>query len=249
MEETELAVVILAAGKGARMKSTLAKVLLPLASRPMLSYVLDMAAPLQPARTIVIVGHQSEKVKAEFSGRSLEFVIQEEQLGTGHAIAQAKVALGSFHGTVLILCGDMPFLKTSTLDRLVNRRQETGAACALLSLKSNRKKDFGRIVRGEDGSILRIVENSDATAEEKLIDEYNSGVYCFDKNLLFKALDEIDNRNAQGEFYLTDTVEWARRENLKVESIQTEDGLELFGINSAEDLKEAENHLRKQPSY
>lgn len=246
MEETGLAIIILAAGKGARMKSSLAKVLHPLASRPILSYVLEAASRLNPARTILIVGNQAEKVRAEFSDAGLEFVLQEEQLGTGHAVEKAREALGGFRGAVLILCGDMPFLKTSTLVNLVAKRLETGAACALLSLKCNKAKDFGRIVRGEDGSIQRIVENRDATAEEKMIDEYNSGVYCFDKDLLFKALDEVGDRNAQGEFYLTDTVELLRRKNLKVESIQTHDSLELFGINSAEDLKEAEIHLQKQ---
>ena len=240
MEGKELAVIILAAGKGSRMKSPLVKALHPLASRPLLAHVINTVSRLNPDRIIVVVGHQADEVRAAFNDPGLEFVEQKEQLGTGHAVEQAESALRDFQGTVLVLCCDMPFLKTATLCQLINKHHETKSQCALLALKTGEEKDFGRVVRDEEGAILRIVENRDASPEEKSIDEFNSGVYCFDKKLLFNALGEIGNRNAQNEFYLTDTIQWIRKKHFRVESIQTEDSLEVFGINSAEDLKLAE---------
>ena len=244
MEGKELAVIILAAGKGSRMKSSLAKALHPLASRPLLVHVLDTVKPLSPNRVIIVAGHQSEKVKEAINDPSIEFVEQKEQLGTGHAVQQAENALEGFNGTVLILCCDMPFLKTTTLRQLIDVHCVTKAECTLLSLKTLEKRDFGRIVRDEKGTIQRIVENRDASEEEKLIDEFNSGVYCFNKKFLFNALAEIDNCNAQQEYYLTDTVKWIKEKGLKIESIQTEDNLEILGINSIEDLEVAENYLK-----
>ena len=243
MEGKELAVIILAAGKGSRMKSPLVKALHPLASRPLLGHVIDSVAALNPARAVIITGHQADKVREAFNDPALEFVEQKEQLGTGHAVQQAEPALRDFQGTVLILCCDMPFLKTSTLRRLIEKHRETTAQCTLLTLKSKEKRDFGRVVRDAEGAILSIVENCDVSAAEKMIDEFNSGVYCFDKNFLFNALAETDNCNAQKEFYLTDTIQWIKQKHFQIESIQTEDSLEIFGINSAEDLKLAELHL------
>ena len=243
MEGKDLAVIILAAGKGSRMKSSLVKALHPLASRPLLAYVLDGVNPLNPERVVIITGHQSEKVRDAFKTSSYEFVEQKEQLGTGHAVQQAEISLQGFNGTILILCCDMPFLKTTTLRQLIGVHKGAQAACTLLSLKTFDKRDFGRIVRDKNGSVQRIVENRDASDEEKLIDEFNSGVYCFNKEFLFNALEEVDNSNAQKEYYLTDTIKWIKEKHLKVESIQTEDSLEILGINSAEDLELAENHL------
>jgi bifunctional UDP-N-acetylglucosamine pyrophosphorylase/glucosamine-1-phosphate N-acetyltransferase len=243
MEGKDLAVIILAAGKGSRMKSSLVKALHPLASRPLLAHVLDSVNPLNPERMVIITGHQSEKVRDVFKTSSYEFVEQKEQLGTGHAVQQAETALQSFEGTVLILCCDMPFLKTTTLRQLIEKHHDSKAECTLISLKTLEKRDFGRIVRDENGRIQRIVENRDASDEEKLIDEFNSGVYCFNKKFLFNALAEVDNSNSQQEYYLTDTIKWIKEKNLKVESIQTEDSLEILGINSIEDLELAENHL------
>ena len=244
MEGKELAVIILAAGKGSRMQSPLVKALHPLASRPLLAHILEPVARLDPERTIIVIGHQGSKVRSAFTGSALEFVEQKEQLGTGHAVRQAGPALQDFQGAVLILCCDMPFLKFSTLSQLVAKHHETRAQCTLLSLKTGEKKDFGRIVRDGEGAILRIVENCDASPEEKMIDEFNSGVYCFDKKLLFNALDETGDRNAQNEFYLTDTIQWMREKHFHIESVQTEASLEIFGINSAEDLKLAELRLQ-----
>jgi len=244
MEGKELAVILLAAGKGSRMKSSLVKALHLLASRPLLVHVLEKIKPLNPDRVIIITGHQSEKVKDAINDPSFEFAEQKEQLGTGHAVQQAENSLQGFNGTVLILCCDMPFLKTTTLRRLIDVHQETKAKCTLLSLKTLEKRDFGRIVRDEKGNILRIVENRDASEVEKLIDEFNSGVYCFNNKFLFNALAEIDNNNAQQEYYLTDTIKWIKERGFKVESIQTGDSIEILGINSAEDMEIAENYFK-----
>ncbi len=235
-----LAAVILAAGKGTRMHSDRAKVLHPLASRPLLIHVLDTVGALNPSRVLVVVGYQAEEVKQACANRPVEFVEQAEQLGTGHAVQQAQAVLEDFEGDVLILCGDMPLIRSTTLQALLRKHHETGAGCTLLSLKTKEPKDFGRVVRGPGGAVLRVVEAKDATEQEKTVDEYSSGVYCFDKGILFKALASIDTRNAQAEYYLTDTVGILTRDGHRVECHSTRDADEILGINSTEDLKKAE---------
>ena len=241
MPEKKLAVIILAAGKGTRMQSPLAKVLQPLAGHPLLYYVLETVKELDAERVSAVVGFQAEKVKAAFPDPRIDFVEQKEQLGTGHAAQQTESCFADFTGDVLVLCGDMPLIKASTLKNLVRMHQDSGASCTLLTLKpkNGEIKDFGRILRDEDQSIIRIVENKDATPAEKKVDEYNSGVYCFDKTLFYKALNSIDNSNSQSEYYLTDTIQFFVRNKYSVESVQTEDSDEIFGINSQEDLKKA----------
>ena len=245
MQEQDLAVIILAAGKGSRMKTSLAKVLIPIAEKPILEYVLDVVEKLYPRRTIVVVGHQADEVQKKFSNRGLEFVLQEEQLGTGHAARQTEQALIDFKGNILVLCGDMPLIRTETLERLLLEHKKVAAKCSVLTLKSKEKHDFGRIIRHGDGSLLRIVEHQDASAQEKIVDEFNSGVYCFDKDLFFKALSCLSDDNVQKEYYLTDTLEYAMKNGYPVASVQIEDTDEIFGINSPEDLKRAEKLLEK----
>ena len=240
MPRQGLAVVILAAGKGTRMLSDRAKVLHSLASRPLLIHVLDTAATLNPQRVLVVVGYGAEEIKLACADRPVEFVEQTEQLGTGHAVMQAQAALEDFEGDVLILCGDMPLIQSSTLQALLRMHNETGAECTLLSLKTKEKKDFGRVVRSTEGAVLRIVEARDASEQEKTIDEYNSGVYCFNKGILFKALASVDTSNAQGEYYLTDTVGILSQNGHAVVCHSTHDADELLGINSSEDLAKAE---------
>lgn len=240
MQGKGLAVIVLAAGKGTRMQSDLPKVLHPLGGRPLLAHVLDKLAPLQAQRVVVVVGYGADRVRQAFSPYPVEFVEQKEQLGTGHAVLQAEPALAEFEGDVLILCGDMPLIRPETLLTLVARHRDSGAACTLLSLKTDETRDFGRVLRKPDGSVERIVENRDATPQEKTVDEYNSGVYCFSKDILFKALRSVDNRNAQSEYYLTDTIYRITQEGLSIQAIQTQDASEIFGINSLEDLNTAE---------
>jgi bifunctional UDP-N-acetylglucosamine pyrophosphorylase / glucosamine-1-phosphate N-acetyltransferase len=245
MQEQDLAVIILAAGKGSRMQTSLAKVLIPVAEKPILDYVLDIAEKLHPNRTIVVVGHQADQVQEKFSNRGLEFVLQDEQLGTGHAARQTEQALNDFKGNILVLCGDMPLIKAETLERLLLEHKKVAAKCSVLTLKSKKKHDFGRIIRHGDGSVLRIVEHRDASTLEKIVDEFNSGVYCFDKNLFFKALCCLSDDNVQEEYYLTDTLEYAMKNGYPVASVQIEDTDEIFGINSPKDLKRAEKLLKK----
>jgi len=235
-----LAVVVLAAGKGTRMLSGKAKVLHELAGRPLLIHVLDTVSVLCPRRVLVVVGFQAEAVREACAGRSVEFVEQTEQLGTGHAVQQAEAALEDFEGEVLILCGDMPLIRPETLQSLLQRHHESGAQCTMLSLKTDEEKDFGRVVRSPEGAVLRIVEAKDAGEREKTIDEYNSGVYCFNKDILFKALASTDSRNAQGEYYLTDVIEILSHGGGKVECFSTRNADEIFGVNSPEDLNKAE---------
>jgi len=245
MQEQDLAVIILAAGKGSRMQTTLAKVLIPIAEKPILEYVLDVAEELHPTRTIVVVGHQADQVQEKFSNRGLEFVLQEEQLGTGHAARKTEQALNDFKGNILVLCGDMPLIKAETLERLLLEHKKVAAKCSVLTLKSKEKHDFGRIIRHGDGSLLRIVEHRDASAQEKIVDEFNSGVYCFVKDLFFKALFFLGDDNVQKEYYLTDTLEYVIKNGYPVASVQIKDTDEIFGINSPEDLKRAEKLLGK----
>ena len=235
-----LAVVVLAAGQGTRMNSPLAKVLQPLAGHPLLHYVLETSRVLDPDRLVVVVGFQSEKVKAVFRKEPIEFVEQTRQLGTGHAVLQAEGILKDFSGDTLVLCGDMPLIHSSTLQNLVDRHRSSKAQCTLLTLKKNDISDFGRILRDGQRGVLKIVEMKDATEEEKRVDELNSGVYCFDNKLIFKALKALSNNNAQKEYYLTDTVEYMVRSGFRVESVDTREAGEIFGINSQEDLRQAE---------
>ena len=248
MQEQDLAVIILAAGKGTRMQNSLAKVLIPVAGKPTLEFVLATAATLNPSRILVVVGHQADRVQEIFSNQDLEFVLQKEQLGTGHAARQTEQKLTNFEGYILVLCGDMPLIKTETLQRLLREHNKIKAKCSVLTLKSKAKNDFGRIVRDKEGSFLKIVEHREVSDKEKEVDEFNSGVYCFDKNLFFKALSSIDNDNIQKEYYLTDTLEYSVKIGCPVASVQIEDVDEIIGINTPDDLQRVEQLLKDRPS-
>ena len=240
-----LAAVVLGAGRGTRMKSPLAKVLHSLLDKPLLAYVLGTVRALHPDRLMVVVGYQSDRVRQSFPEKDLEYVLQEEQLGTGHAVQQTEKALADFEGDLIILCGDTPFIKMASLQSLLKKHGETSAACTILTLKNRDIKDFGRIVRDPGQKVHRIVEARDATENEKLIDELNAGVYCFNKNLLFKALSIIDNNNNdQNEFYLTDTIEYLVTQGHLVETVQTTDAMEFLGVNTPQDLERGEQYLK-----
>lgn len=247
MPQKSLAVIILAAGKGTRMKSPLAKVLQPLSGKTLLHYVLETVEKLHADWVGVVVGFQADKVKSTFPDPKLEFVEQKEQLGTGHAAQQTEPCFKDFVGDILVLCGDMPLISAVTLENLIKKHRDSNAICTILTLKDNKGeiKDFGRILRDENQSVTRIVENKDATEQEKKIEEYNSGVYCFDKGLLYKALDALDNSNSQNEYYLTDTIKYFVENECLVQAVQTDDADEIFGINSPEDLKKAEQLLSR----
>lgn len=231
--------VILAAGKGTRMKSDLAKVLHPIGDRPLLQFVLDACKPLKLDTTVVIVGHQAEEVAAVAASNGAETALQAEQLGTGHAVDQARENLQGRPGQVLVLCGDVPLLTTKTIQALLDRTAETSAAATVLTAIAEDATGYGRIVRDEAGKVTAIVEHKDANDEQREIREYNTGTWCFDNSLLWGLLDRLDTDNVQGEYYLTDVVELLVADGERVEGLICEDEREVQGINTVEDLERA----------
>jgi bifunctional UDP-N-acetylglucosamine pyrophosphorylase/glucosamine-1-phosphate N-acetyltransferase len=227
---------VLAAGKGTRMKSALPKVLHAPGELPLLELVLRTADHLSPASIIIVVGHQAEVVQASLRGRpGVRFALQEPQLGTGHALLQAESALRGAAGTVVLLSGDVPLLRAETLQALVRRHEETGAAATVLTAVVGDPHGYGRIVR-TDGRIAAIVEHKDASADERGITEINSGIYAFDLAPLFDALRQIGSANAQGEYYLPDLVTIYRARGLGVETVTLDDPREIMGVNSRKEL-------------
>jgi bifunctional UDP-N-acetylglucosamine pyrophosphorylase/glucosamine-1-phosphate N-acetyltransferase len=242
-----VAAVILAAGKGTRMKSGLVKVLHPAAGRPMISWVIDSARDAGAAPTVLVVGHQAEAVRSAFSGAAdIRCALQEEQLGTGHAVACAREQLSGFSGTVLILCGDTPLLRGKTLQGLVASHRENGAALTVLTAVMDDPYGYGRVVRDTDGRVLRIVEQKDASPEEQALCEINSGIYCMEADFLFANIDSISSDNAQGEFYLTDLVAIAVKQGLTCLGRCTDDADEIMGVNDRAQLAEASCILRQR---
>ena len=237
-----IAVVVLAAGRGTRMKSGLAKVLHPLAGRPMLSFPLAAAESLNPERLVVVVGRDVDRVREAYSERAT-LVLQEEPRGTGHAVAQAEQALKGFNGDVLILYGDTPLIRPETLAQLVVTKAEVQADLVLLTAEVEVP---GIVIREETGSISRIVEATDATSEELAIRERNTGVYLLSAELLWKTLAQIGDRNEQGEIYLTDLVGLLVRDGLRVEALRMADPEEAIGINTRVELAEAAAVIRRR---
>ncbi|MDH3521134.1 MAG: bifunctional UDP-N-acetylglucosamine diphosphorylase/glucosamine-1-phosphate N-acetyltransferase GlmU [Myxococcales bacterium] len=235
-----LAALILAAGKGTRLKSRLPKVLHSVCGDPLLAFALTAAESLAPERSLVVIGHEAESVRARFAGRA-EFITQAEQRGTGHAVQQCQQPLEGFQGDVLILYGDTPLLRGETLARLVRHKRETGADLVLLSADVEVP---GIVMRDRAGRVARIVEATDATAEELAIRERNTGVYVIRAGLLWKLLAQVGAHNAQGEIYLTDIVELAVRERCQVDALRMEDASEALGVNTRAELAEAERVMR-----
>jgi bifunctional UDP-N-acetylglucosamine pyrophosphorylase / glucosamine-1-phosphate N-acetyltransferase len=229
-------VVILAAGKGTRMKSAEPKVLHRAGGFSLIEHVLRAADALAPASTVVVVGHQSERVEAALGKRlGLRFALQRPQLGTGHALLQAEPHLAGQSGTVVLLSGDVPLLRSATLRALVDTHTARGAAATVLTARVDRPQGYGRIVR-EQGRIAAIVEDKDASPAEREIDEINSGIYAFALEPLFAALKSIGAANAQGEYYLPDLVKIYRERGLAVETVSLEDASEIMGVNSRREL-------------
>ncbi|HVQ41934.1 MAG TPA: bifunctional UDP-N-acetylglucosamine diphosphorylase/glucosamine-1-phosphate N-acetyltransferase GlmU [Vicinamibacterales bacterium] len=240
-----LHVVILAAGKGTRMKSSRPKVLHALAGRPVIEHVLRAVDALRADSTVVVIGHGADDVRTALGPRtSLQFAVQSPQLGTGHALLQAESALAGKTGTVLLVYADVPLLQVSTLSRLIEHHRATKAAATVLTTELAEPYGYGRIVRDEAGRIARIVEERDASGAERDIKEINSGIYCFDAAPLFGALKQLAADNAQGEYYLTDLVAAYRQDRRVVETLQIDSPAELRGVNSRVDLSELGAVLR-----
>lgn len=241
-EPSPLATLILAAGRGTRMRSRIPKILHEICGRPMLGHVLDAAAAAKPSRRLVVVGHGAAGVRERF-GDGIEYVLQAEPLGTGHAVLQCREPLAGFRGDVLILYGDTPLLRGETITAMQEHKASSGADLVVLTARVDVP---GIVVRGADGSVQRIVEVPDATPEQRAIQERNTGVYLVGADVLWKLLAQVGDDNAQGELYLTDIVELAVREGRRVEALALPDPDEALGVNTRAQLAEAATALRRR---
>ena len=242
-----IATIILAAGKGTRMKSDLVKVLHPLLGLPMLAYPLDLSLNgVHSEKTIVVVGCQADQIRKRFEDSRILFALQEEQLGTGHAVLQALPLLEGFTGTVLILCGDVPLVKEETALSFLRDFQKDNCALSVMTVVVENPSGYGRIVRDPGGWIERIVEEKDARDKEKAVREINTGIYCVHAPFLAEGLKEIGKANAQGEYYLTDLVEIVIKKGLRCSAYPVADPMEVMGINTRIDLAMAHEALRQE---
>ena len=241
----DLVTIILAAGKGTRMKSALPKVLHKVGGLPMLKQVINAAKAAGSARNIVVTGFGADEVEKELSGQA-EFVRQTEQLGTGHAVKQAEPLIKEKNCTVMVVCGDTPLLTGEILRNLFVEHQKSGAKATVLTALLDDSTGYGRIVRGDDGAVDRIVEEKDATLAEREIKEVNSGIYCFEAGALFASLAKVTNDNAQGEYYLPDVLSILREAGEKIRAATTDDPQAILGINSRRQLAVAEKILRRR---
>ncbi|HOE35514.1 MAG: bifunctional UDP-N-acetylglucosamine diphosphorylase/glucosamine-1-phosphate N-acetyltransferase GlmU [Chloroflexi bacterium] len=239
--------IILAAGQGTRMRSRLPKVLHPILGRPMVLYALEAARAASDCPPILVVGHGAEAVRAavEAADGNALFALQEQQLGTGHAVMSARAAVPEDADLVLVTCGDMPLLRAETLQRLVSRHQESGGVITMTTVVGDVPRGFGRILRGSDGSVRAIIEEADATPEQLALREYNVSAYCFQAGWLWEHLEKIQ-LSAKKEYYLTDLVGMAAAEGRRVQSLVLQDRLEALGINTRVDLADAEAAMRRR---
>ena len=237
--------IILAAGKGTRMKSKLYKVLHPVCGKPMVEHIMNRVVETNPEEIVTIVGHGAEMVKEQLGDRT-NYALQAEQLGTGHAVVQAESFLKGKKGTTLVISGDTPLLTTETLNNLFDYHQGKNASATILTAQAADPTGYGRIVRDRVGIVEKIVEQKDATLEEARTQEINTGTYCFDNEQLFAALEKIGTNNAQGEYYLTDIVEILKNEDQTVAAYQTEDFEESLGVNDRIALANANESMRRR---
>jgi bifunctional UDP-N-acetylglucosamine pyrophosphorylase/glucosamine-1-phosphate N-acetyltransferase len=237
--------IVLAAGQGTRMKSKLHKVLHEVAGKPMIKHIVDTLHKAQVNRTVVVVGHGASMVK-EALGEQVEYAIQEQQLGTGHAVLQAAQLLENLDGYTLILYGDVPLLTEETIHNLVKIQSELQAAGTLLTAQMDNPTGYGRIVRNEQGAVTHIVEEKDCTDKERLITEINTGTYCFNNRLLFEALRQVTNNNTQGEYYLTDIIRILSDRGHHIDGYCMGDPVEATGVNDRIALAQVEEVIRKR---
>lgn len=240
---TNVFAVILAAGQGTRMKSKLYKVLHPVCGKPMVEHVIDHIETVNVDRIVTVVGHGADLVK-ETLGTKSEYVLQAEQLGTAHAVQQAEPILGELEGTTLVVCGDTPLIRPETMQALFAHHAEQGAKATILTAVAENPTGYGRILRDANGQVAQIVEQKDATSEQQKVTEINTGTYCFDNKALFAALKEVNNENAQGEYYLPDVIEIMQKQGDIVSAFVTDNFNETLGVNDRFALSQAEELMR-----
>lgn len=238
-------VVVLAAGKGTRMKSKLYKVLHQVCGKAMVEHVVDAARAVKPSKIVTIVGHGAEDVEKVLAGKS-EFAMQEEQMGTGHAVMQAEGQLSALEGATLVVTGDTPLFTSETFEKLFAYHEEEGNAATVLTSEAPDPFGYGRIIRDDQGNVLRIVEQKDGKPEELKVKEINTGVFCFDNQDLWAALKQVGNDNSQGEYYLTDVLEILRKAGKKVGAYKMPDFSESLGVNDRIALAEATRIMQKR---
>ncbi len=242
---TETSAVVLAAGKGTRMKSELPKVLFPVLGRAMIHWVLDALQTAGIRQIIVVVGYRAELVRHELSGRGVDFVVQTEQLGTGHAVQMCKPQLEKGNNPVLIVAGDSPMIQASSVRELVEEFGDGGFDCLLGTLLKENPSGLGRIVRNAENGFLRIVEHKDATLEQRQINEVNMSTYLFDRPSLLWALENLKNNNSQAEYYLTDCPELLLQNGRKVDARPVLKACESLSINTIDELAMVESKMRE----
>jgi bifunctional UDP-N-acetylglucosamine pyrophosphorylase/glucosamine-1-phosphate N-acetyltransferase len=243
---TDLGVILLAAGQGTRMKSELPKVLHPLGGKPLFLHALDTARRLSPRIIAIVVGHGADAVRQVPSAKDVTWVIQERQLGTGHAVLCAREAFEHFTRDILILSGDVPLIREHTLRSLLDHHRSRQAALTLLTAQLPEPRGYGRILRDGRGAITGIVEERDATESQRRVNEINAGIYLASARFLFAALPAVKNSNQQGEYYLPDVVGIGLHQNQVIETMRVEDPIEMMGINSREELAAMEKNLRQR---
>lgn len=242
--------IVLAAGKGTRMKSNLVKVMHPFAGSALITYPVEAAKGAEASRIIVVVGHQADAIRTHLSCRDdIAFALQEDQNGTGGAVACAAPLLRGFSGCILILCGDVPLIRPETLREMMETHRNKGATVTVLTAMPENPQGYGRIVKEDSGRVIGIVEEKDTSADQREIREINSGIYCVASDFLFDAVPRLTNNNAQGEYYLTDIVQMAVQQGLSCVAHPICDPREVMGINDRAQLAEAEALIRQRINY
>ncbi|MBI5117736.1 bifunctional UDP-N-acetylglucosamine diphosphorylase/glucosamine-1-phosphate N-acetyltransferase GlmU [Candidatus Poribacteria bacterium] len=244
-KEKPVVCAILAAGQGTRMKSQTPKVLHKLCGKPMIDHIVQTTKKLEPARVYLIVGFREELVR-QFFGDGVYYITQSQQLGTGHAVLQARDELFGYKGDVLVLYGDVPLVTEATLRSLLDRHRETCASATLVTTRVKNSSGFGRVVRNRSGRIVKIVEEKDATPAQRRIREINPGMYCFEAPSLLDALTEVGASNKQQEYYLTDVIEVLVKKGKKVETITTADEIEILQVNTRKHLAQVNRIMHER---
>ena len=242
---TQRYAVVLAAGQGSRMKSKLYKVLHPVAGKPMVGHVIDQVEATGASEIVTIVGFGAEKVK-DYLGNRTNYAVQEEQLGTGHAVIQAEAHLKDKDGITLVICGDTPLLTAETLNNLFDYHKQKGAKATILTAHAQNPTGYGRVIRNEENSVEKIVEQKDANEIEKMVQEVNTGTYCFDNRSLFETLSQVGNDNSQGEYYLPDVIEILKNKNEIVDAYKMGSEHDGLGVNDRVALSEASQLMRER---